>query len=388
MTLRAFMSMCSIGTLAACGLVAQAQNTPPATSVGMPLYWSVHGPEERNINFSGLPIQRGRSEIFYEQHIGKFPRIWIDRETGRESVENEGIPQKTNWNAHLAKVRRDLDARIPDPNWDGTGILDFETWHPNWEMAWNEPMKEMSRQWVRARFTGLSNAQVEARAHEEFEAAGMDFLLRTLQACKDLRPRATWGFYGYPYAFYPANLQQEFRPLYEAVDAFFPPVYAVNFSVVETQNPGPGQRRVSDYVTRTDRQFALTRSLAPGKPIYPLVWMRYHDMNTTYTGQFLNDLDLANMFRQPWRNGAKAVIFWDVIMDAGDRDEYNAFFSGRGGTGLRTVLNEINPPPAPPTANQPIMPATVVRAANAPPVNKAAKAAPIRVLTAAPTGNR
>ncbi len=386
---RTLMTACAIGTLAACGVMASAQTAPPQGAANFPLHWCVSGAEEPNINFSGLPIQRGRSEIFYEQHIGKYPRIWTDPATGRHYTENEGIPQKTNWPAHLAKVRRDLDARIPDVNWDGTAILDFEGWHPNWEMGVRDPMKALSRAWVRTRFPALSTAQVEARAHEEFEAAGMDFMVRTIQECKALRPHAKWGFYGFPYVFYPANMQEEFRPIFNAVDAFFPPVYAVNYSVPDTQTPGPWQRYLSDYTTRISQQMALTRQIAPTKPIFPLVWIRYHDMNHVYTDQMLNDLDLPAMFRQPWLNGAQAVIFWDYIQDQTDRDEYNAFFAGRGGNIIRNFLTQANPPPspaAPPAASPtpPIQASSVIRTSVPSSTNKAAKSAPSRVLTAVP----
>lgn len=360
MVLRTSLSVVAAAIIAACGVGAKAQT--PANS--FPLMWVVHGTEEPGINFSGLPIERGRSVIFYEHTFGKYPRVYIHPQTGQGYVENEGIPQRTNWNAHLTKARRDVTTAIPDPEWDGYAILDFEAWTPSWAVLSNEYMKTMSRDWVRARFPGLTAAQVEARAKEEFEAAAMEFMLRTLQECKTLRPRAAWGFYGYPYHL-SQEIQTQFRPLYEAIDAFYPPVYAVKFGVPDGQPAQPGQRRLSAYIADMEGKIAIARNNAPTKPIYPLVWVRYHEMNDIYGGQFINDLDLITMFRTPWRAGAKGVIFWDYIRSAAERDAYNDFFAGRGGQGLRNFLNEVNPPPAPPPPPPPTTTTT-----GAPPISR------------------
>lgn len=189
MTLRAVMTACAIGTLAACGAFSHAQTAPPP-SAGFPMYWNPTGPHDPAINFSGLPIQRDKSYMFYEHLIGKYPRIRTDPRNGRVYVENEGIPQKANMATHLAKVRSDVIRALPDPNWNGMAILDFEAWSPSWAWLNNTRMKNMSREWVQSRFPGLSPAQVEQRAGEEFHSAAMNFMIATIRECKAVRPHA------------------------------------------------------------------------------------------------------------------------------------------------------------------------------------------------------
>ncbi|MBL8745145.1 MAG: hypothetical protein JNK58_02185 [Phycisphaerae bacterium] len=384
MTLRVLMTTCAVGTLAACGVFAQAQSSPPSGGTGVPLIWNPTGPEDANVNFSGLPIQRDKCYMFYEHLIGKYPRIRTDPATGRVWVDNEGIPQKTNWAAHIAKVRADVIRALPDPEWDGMGILDFESWHPNWELFSNERMKAMSRDWVRARFPTLTAAQVEQRAHEEFEAAAMDFMVGTIRECKALRPRATWGYYGFPY-FYPQSQQEDFRPLFAEMDAFFPDVYAVDYSIPVGQAASPGQRVITNYSNGVASKIELAKTWSMGKPVYAVIWMRYSENNPIYTGQFVNELDLISMFRYSARAGAQGFVFWDVFRDPAIRDGYNSFFAGRGGATIRAMLNEINPPPPPPpaaasAAPPPITSNTTIR--SNPVTAKLLKSLPPKVLTA------
>lgn len=382
MTLRAMMTACAIGALAACGAISHARPTPPPSASNFPMYWNPTGPHDSAVNFSGLPITRDKSYMFYEHLIGKYPRIRTDPRTGRVYVDNEGIPQKTNWPAHIAKVRADVIRALPDPNWDGMAILDFESWHPNWESFSNERMKAMSREWVRTRFPTLNSAQVEARAHEEFEQAAMNFMVGTIRECKALRPRATWGYYGFPY-FYPQREQEDFRPLFAEMDAFFPDVYAVDYSIPAGQTARPGQRVVSNYENNVTLKLELAKTWAGGKPVYAVIWMRYSETNPFFEGQFVNDLDLMAMFRRSAQAGVKGAVFWDVFADPAIRDGYNSFFSGRGGNGIRRFLGEIAPPPTT-AAPGPLSDNNPVRTA-AQAVNKAAKTAPVvRISNATP----
>ncbi len=388
MTIRTLMTACALGTLAACGFIARGQTTTPPpngrTETNFPFYWVVTGSESQNVNFSGLPIQRGRAVIFYEQSIGRYPRVWIDPETGRQVPEHGSIPQRANWDAHLTKLRRDVAAAIPQADWDGCAVLDFEGWEPVWAKL-NQPMKDLSVDWVRQRFPNLSAAQRQARAKEEFEAAGLDFMLRTLQACKAERPRAKWGFYGYPYP-YPAEDTTRLLPLYQAVDAFYPPNYACFYSVPDGAATAPGQKGVSNYIRQMNSKMTMIRAVAPDRPVYSFIWVIYHDMNSHYKGQFVNDLDFQTMLREPFRLGVDGTIFWDHIADAERRDRYDSFFSGRGGMMLRNFIQSIQPQtptnPPPIVANNGTR--TMTQTVKQPPKT----ATPVRVLTSAPTGDK
>lgn len=48
---------------------------------------------------------------------------------------NGGVPQNASLEAHLKQVEVDIDATIPDVNFAGLAIIDWEAWRPLW--AWN-----------------------------------------------------------------------------------------------------------------------------------------------------------------------------------------------------------------------------------------------------------
>lgn len=41
--------------------------------------------------------------------------------------------QKVNLNDHLDKCNDDIDAFIPNENFDGLGVIDYESWRPLWD---------------------------------------------------------------------------------------------------------------------------------------------------------------------------------------------------------------------------------------------------------------
>ena len=43
-----------------------------------------------------------------------------------------------------------------------------------------------------------SEPQLTAAAKASYEAASTEWLVQTLRTCRSIRPKARWGFYGYP----------------------------------------------------------------------------------------------------------------------------------------------------------------------------------------------
>lgn len=77
--------------------------------------------------------------IFYEPDIGLYP--WCD--SGPNDATNKcqnpingGVPQKLNMVEHLAKVRLDVARAIPNEDYDGLAIIDFERWRPLFDLNW------------------------------------------------------------------------------------------------------------------------------------------------------------------------------------------------------------------------------------------------------------
>ena len=391
--------VCAALVLATCGSMTLAQfPVLPATSAALPasshpqaaslaagsnmypFYWGVAGSRENEVNFGEAPIQR-RAIVFYEQHMGRSPRIWISHDGTMVSFEHGGVPQACDWPAHLTKLREDIARSIPDPNWDGYAVLDYETWEPVWDLLRNELMKEESRRLVRERFPQVSAEEVERRAKEEFEAAAIDFLVRTVEACKQERPNAKWGFYGYPYPHQEPYRASHYQPLWDSVTAMYPSIYVTHFGLPAGAYPSnPSQRLVSSYMNDIRTKVGLARTIMGNRPVMPFIWMRYHEMNNHYRGQWINDLDLAAIVRTPHSAGANGSIFWDVVSSQDRVDGYNAFVPER----LTPIMQEFHlelAPPLPPEQSSPgagSQPAGAPGASAAVTVPVAPAAAPVR----------
>ncbi len=97
----------------------------------------------------------------------------------------------------------DIMSRIPDPNYNGLAVIDWEPWRPLWERNWNAKKiyKIKSVELVRRRHPDWSMTDLVLEAKEEFEAAAKAMFVETIKLGKKLRPRALWGFYGFPDCF-------------------------------------------------------------------------------------------------------------------------------------------------------------------------------------------
>lgn len=81
--------------------------------------------------------------------------------------------QRVNMKAHLLQVRRDIDAAIPNPDFDGLAVLDFESWRPLWSMNWGSKRiyKSESVAFVREQFPHISSKSARQIASLAFNTA-------------------------------------------------------------------------------------------------------------------------------------------------------------------------------------------------------------------------
>lgn len=142
------------------------------------------------------------------------------------TLMNGGVPQAGNLSRHLQLLRNGVLRWIPDPDWSGNAVLDFEAWDPIWVENTASACgyhgacyQEMSIKIVKAEHPGLNATQVAAEAERQFNDAALDWMIQTLRTCREIRPKAKWGFYGYFYT------PQYPRALWEAMDAFYPQLY-------------------------------------------------------------------------------------------------------------------------------------------------------------------
>ena len=232
---------------------------------------------------------------------GLFPTIGDD---GRWL--HGGVPQNADLDAHLAELRTTLPSWIPDADWSGNAVLDFEAWTTVWELNdgrgnWHgERYRNASRVLVAAAHPDWNATAVEAEAKRAFEGAATRWFVSTLQACRALRPRARWGFYGLPQAAFGgcvgsgaamrcgfdgpdgAALRQQAEvrqlPIWRASDALFPSIYIPHSMAGKPDN-------VSAYIHSTVgeavRCARLGGAAADGvvvapKPVFPYGWDHFH----------------------------------------------------------------------------------------------------------------
>jgi hypothetical protein len=348
-------------------LLAAAMLSPVACATAQPaqsgfrVHWGIAGNPARNIDLSNAPVRRD-TEVFYQQQFGNFP------DAGPQVVELHPGGRAAYMVSHLAKVRADVIAKLPDPNWSGLAIIDYEGWMPYWS-GHAEPIRAAWRNYIRTHRSYLIQGMLPAQEENVFRSTYLEatraFWEATLNESKQLRPNATWGFYHLPQTPYWAWLcndpnciadrnalkranDEELAWLYEAVDAHFPSLYTHYRSV-------PNPQRSQHENTPEENELYFRRNIEEairvgrGKPVIPFVWYRYHPQNNTInTAAFLNDTNLRQMFTVPRELGSPGVVLWGWVPDQDERNELVQFLNQRLFPMLNELFNNEPPPPPPP----------------------------------------
>lgn len=200
--------------------------------------------------------------------------------------------------------------------------LDFESWNPLWEYNSNTSATyNASVALVEKQHPDWTNrTRIVAEAKLQFEAAGLQALLATVQAVRKLRPQIKIGFYSLParlyYNGYNSSAGPELRernnrllPLYCEVDALYPSVY----QFYNSENNSAAQRGNIQYTFSVVAEAVRLSKLVPngctGRTARPLVlaytWHRYHD-----GVHFLSASDLTISWEQPYAAGADGIVMW------------------------------------------------------------------------------
>nr|UKS51845.1 hyaluronidase-like protein [Ceratonova shasta] len=137
--------------------------------------------------------------LFYE-NFGKYPFI----NSKNSSIVNGGIPQNTHVHFHLKKISLDIEHQIPDLNYKGNIILDWEKWRPIFEYNYGKAgkmLKRLSSKWFSEQnfdIPHIKKFMIERMSKLFFDQYSKIFFLETINAIRDLRPNAKIGFYSYP----------------------------------------------------------------------------------------------------------------------------------------------------------------------------------------------
>ncbi|KHJ90721.1 hyaluronoglucosaminidase, partial [Oesophagostomum dentatum] len=263
--------------------------------------------------------------IFYEFNFGSYPYY---KGYNVSFPVNGGLPQNCNITAHLEIAKKNITDETP-ANFDGLGIIDFEEWRPLFDqngygskqVFQNESIGQIKRD-----NAILLDNQVKELAAKAFNESAREFFLKTIQEAKNLRPKAKWGFYGFPYCNYNAGKEigdyecsKQYRDwndrmsfLFNASDALYPSIY-LGFNATSEQRV----RYIHAIINEARR---ISRKYKPPLPIYAYTKIEYDPLKKL--NDFYDKNDLCASITQPANMGVDGIIFWSASANMTQRCQY------------------------------------------------------------------
>ncbi|GAA6221970.1 hyaluronidase-1-like isoform X4 [Lates japonicus] len=263
--------------------------------------------QNQNQTFMGENIT-----IFYADKLGLYPRY-----STQGVPVNGGVPQNASLDEHLREASDDIRKFIPNRDFRGLAVVDWESWRPIWERNWDNKQVywEASRALVRSRHPDWSPEQIEAEARVRFEEAGRKFMEETLKLGREERPNGLWGFYGFPecYNYYnkSANFSgecpveemkrnDELLWLWNSSSALYPDIY------LSLELRGLSREVLFYTHHRIMEAMRAGAQVTPSTPpVFPYARIVY-----TYSFEFLSEEHLVYTIGESAALGSAGVILW------------------------------------------------------------------------------
>ena len=263
-------------------------------------------------------------------YFGRYPCIGCGR--NKSSWCNGGLPQLANYNLHRAKIEEDIKSAVPDSNFSGYIVLDYEAWTLPWERA-GDVYKNASIALASSLLPANATVtDVEKKARDDYNRASLEFMIFTTKTTKSLRPYASVGFYGYPHHSYWGSMKNESEwndklgSLWEAVSFLAPSIYlpystkppCTGAGCASVQNQ---QRWIDGGINESVRISAKTEHRLE---ILPYSWYRYHDGEPKGL-EFLSYVDAHLEFVRPFEVGSGKGIIQNMILwgNEGNESDFN-----------------------------------------------------------------
>lgn len=249
--------------------------------------------------------------IFYSEQLGTYPYY---TSTGEPIFG--GLPQNASLVTHLTHAFQDIKAAIPEPDFSGLAVIDWEEWRPRWAFNWDSKdiYRQRSRALIQAEFPDWPEASVEVAAQDQFQKAAQAWMAGTLQLGQILRPRGLWGFYGFPdcynYDFLSPNYTGQCLPsihaqndqlawLWNQSHALYPSIYLPE----ALMGTGKTQMYVQNRVQEAFRVAKAARD--PNFPVLPYLQIFYK-----MTNHLLPLEELEYSLGESAAQGATGVVLW------------------------------------------------------------------------------
>uniref|UniRef100_A0A1I7SFW7 Hyaluronidase n=1 Tax=Bursaphelenchus xylophilus TaxID=6326 RepID=A0A1I7SFW7_BURXY len=223
--------------------------------------------------------------------------------------------QAANLSAHLEKAAKDLESAIPDPNFDGYGVIDYEAWRPLYDLNWSSRRiyQRYSRTLLERDHAKMNPHELEHLARETFDTAAREFMVETLKLAKKMRPKGKWGFWEYPLCDYSAgynqseclayyddyNAQLSYIP--ENADALYPSIYFYG--------DDPSEGRLKHAYARLKQTYNYAAKFNKNLRIIPYIKIEYSPSDSV-DADFYSKNDLCASIKYPMELGVEAVIIW------------------------------------------------------------------------------
>lgn len=256
--------------------------------------------------------------------------------------------------AHLNKLVLDVEKQIPDPNFSGIAILDYERFPAIWDRVWNHPSDEgpgardedYRDDWLDHTrlnypdFDSMSQTEQDQLLRETWEAAVRNLFESSINKAREVRPHARWGFYGYPYRFYThpreapidvisygdgthhgSDLNDRLQWMWNAVDIVTPSVYALRAIVEPTEECDATCTPAEDFMY-IKNMIGEAKRVADGKPVMPFLTTVYAAQRECYYYEEISDANLWGQVMGPALAGADGAMLWGHIRNLEERDSY------------------------------------------------------------------
>ncbi len=258
----------------------------------------------------------------------------------------------TFYTSHQTKLTADLIATVPDPNFAGIIVMDYEGWWPSWEWT-DTPIQDAWRNYIKTSRTDLlvghPTNEWEGIFQAQFKLEVKNYYVFTCNVVRSLRPKAKITFYGLPLRSYwifngmpdkGVDLNR-YRQIHEndlgwyfdMVDVLCPSIYPM-YKVASPPSgnivdPAANEAYILGMVSEAVRN-------SRGKPVFPFFCFKYHP-SSGYAGQFVNALNLRQGLEIPRQAGAAGVAIWDFFYTDTELNNWQNFYDAQA----RDVINGV-----------------------------------------------
>ncbi|XP_063786540.1 hyaluronidase-1-like [Pseudophryne corroboree] len=252
--------------------------------------------------------------IFYHTHLGYYPYCTDDGQS-----MHGGVPQNQSLKKHLDKATEDIITRLPDKDFPGLGVIDWENWRPQWDRNWGikSIYRNKSIELVQKHHPEWPVHLIKQKAKEEFDEAARTFMSESVLLTQEIRSNGLWGYYLFPdcYNYDYKNKAHSYTGkcpdiemkrndylqwMWKYSTALYPSIY-LDYVLKSSENA----KNFVHYRLREATRVASMSERPYDVPIY--AYARPFYSLTLYT---LSEIDLIHTIGESAALGAAGIVLW------------------------------------------------------------------------------